>query len=263
MAWISAWDTDGDAAEITAALEKSATCWRDNALGVSKGDLAIGASFRVDRHGRLVAFLRGFPEALRAGMDTRLFSLVGPEPKAIPLTDLRIPARVRLPEPVPGHLDGDVYENGWLGVVGRVPAGMYAEAGGRVDLMVHRPNVVVHGALVVSTRITTDEQNEKTFREVGEGFAEEVRKLNGFLMAEGSQTVQTSLGNGIERTFRVVNTTLALRAVLVPICAGTGSIVFIEAYEDPYARSVLDGWMSSFRWTQGRNVTACDFLDPK
>ncbi len=51
--------------------------------------------------------------------------------------------------------------------------------------------------------------------------------------------------------------------VLVPICAGTGSIVFVQAYGDPYARGVLDGWMDSFRWTDGRNLTACDFLDPK
>ena len=56
---------------------------------------------------------------------------------------------------------------------------------------------------------------------------------------------------------------IELRLVLIPICAGTGSVVFMETYGDPYARSVLDGWMDSFRWTRGRNLVACDYLDPK
>ncbi len=66
----------------------------------------------------------------------------------------------------------------------------------------------------------------------------------------------------VERTWRIIGTWVELRLVLVPICASTGSIVFVQAYGHPYARGVLDGWMESFRWTNGRNLTACDFLDP-
>ncbi len=56
---------------------------------------------------------------------------------------------------------------------------------------------------------------------------------------------------------------MELRLILLPICAGTGSIVLIQLYGDAYARSVLDGWIAAFRWTQGRNLPACDFLDSK
>ena len=42
-----------------------------------------------------------------------------------------------------------------------------------------------------------------------------------------------------------------------------GSIVLVELSGDSHARRVLDGWIGSFRWTHGRNLPACDYLDPK
>jgi hypothetical protein len=156
-----------------------------------------------------------------------------------------------------------VYRNGWLDVVGRVPQGMLGHVGGDVELVVERPDTLVRGGLSVSTRITSDAENEKTFGEVQESFVRDVAALSMRVEALGGGPVTTALGAGVERTWRVVGTWVELRLVLVPICAGTGSIVFVQAYGDPYARSVLDGWMNSFRWTHGRNLTACDFLDPK
>ena len=96
-----------------------------------------------------------------------------------------------------------------------------------------------------------------------EAFVSQVGKVHRQVQPLGGHPVQTALGNGIERTWRIVGTSVELRLVLLPICAGTGSVVFIQTYGDPYARSVLDGWMESFRWTHGRNLIACDFLDPK
>ena len=260
VAWVSAWDTEQDAAEAEAALGKR--CFHDNALGLARGDYTIGSDVDVRREGTLVAFLRGYPVPAGAAAEA-LFSLVGRAPPPSPLTDARIPPRVRLPEPVPGRLVGDVYQNAWLGLVGRVPPGMRARSGGDLDLVVERPDVLVHGAMGISTRITSDEQNEKTFREVEASFAREVAEHAMQVQRLGGGPVRTALGAAVERTWRVAGTWVELRLVLVPICAGTGSIVFVEAYGDPYARSVLDGWMASFRWTRGRNLTACDFLDPK
>lgn len=263
VAWSSAWDTDHDAEEFEAALKKSAACWHDNALGLSQSDYTIGADIHVRRQGKQVAFLRGFPAASEASLTAHLFTLAGPEPKPKPITDLKIPPRVRLPEPEGGKLEGDVYRNNWLGVVARVPQGMLAHVGKSIDFVVERPDVLVRGGMSVSTRITSDEENEKTFREVQASFVEEIAKLSMQVQVLGGGQVKTALGTGVERTWRVAGTMVELRLVLVPICAGTGSMVFIEAYGDPYARSVLDGWMESFRWVDGRNIRACDFLDPK
>lgn len=262
-AWISAWDTDKDADEVESALTKSASCWHDNALGLKASDYTIGADTFVRRQGKLVAFLRGYPKGAEAAAVSQLFSLVGPEPPQRPLTNLSIPPRVKLPEPASGRLDGDVYRNDWLGVVGRVPQGMAGRVGKNVDFVVERPDVLVRGGLSISTRITSDEQNEKTFREVQDSFVEEVGKHAMSVEAVSGGTSTTALGTAVERTWRVSGTMVELRLILVPVCAGTGSMVFIQVYGDPYARQVLDGWMGSFRWINGRNIKACDFLDPK
>ena len=262
-AWVSAWDTEQDAGEAEAALAKSAACWHDNALGLAQGDFTIGAGVQVRRQGKVVTLLRGFAEGERSALEPQLFALVGPEPKPAPVSNLEIPPRVRLPEPVPGRLMGDVYQNDWLGVVGRVPAGMLAQVGGDIDLSISRPGVLVRGGMAISTRITSDAQNEVTFREVQDAFAASAAALQMQVQALGGGPVRTALGAGVERTWRVAGTWVEMRLLLIPICAGTGAIVFVQAYADAYARSVLDGWVASFRWLHGRNITACDFLDPK
>jgi hypothetical protein len=265
-AWISAWDTDQDADEAEGALRRSAACWHDNALGLSAEDFTIGADVQVKRKGKLVTFLRGFPPGERAALEQHLFGLVGPEPKPRPLSDAKIPPRARLPEPAPGRLDGDVYRNDWLGLVGRVPQGMLGQVGNDgkdIEFSVERPGVLVRGGLSVSTRITSDAQNEKTFREVQEAFVAKAAQLSMQVQPLGGGPVKTALGSGTERTWRIFGTPFELRLVLLPICAGTGSIVIVQAYGDPYARSVLDGWVEAFRWQHGRNLPACDFLDPK
>jgi hypothetical protein len=263
-AWVSAWDTEQDAGEMEAALGKSSACWHDNALGLAKSDFTIGADVLARRKGKLVAFVRGFAKGEQEGMAQQLFGLVGAEPKAKPLTDLKIPLRVHLPEPAAGRIEGDVYRNDWLGVVGRVPQGMVTRVGtGDIDFLVERPDVLVRGGLSISTRITSEAQNEKTFHEVQEGFAATAAELSMRVQVVGGGPVTTALGSGVERTWRIVGTNVEMRLLLVPICAGTGSIVFVQAYGDSFARSVLDGWLGAFRWINGRNITACDFLDPK
>ena len=262
-AWVSAWDTEQDADEAEAALRKSAACWHDNALGLAQSDFTIGADVQVRRKGKLVTLLRGFPRGEQAALEGQLFALVGPEPRPTPVSELKIPPRVSLPEPAHGRLEGDVYRNDWIGVVGRAPAGMVARAGGDVDFLVERTDVLVRGGLTISTRITSDAENEKTFREVEESFVAKAAELQVEVQVLRGGPVKTALGAGIERTWHVAGTGVELRLLLIPICAGTGSIVFIQVYGDAYARSVLDGWVESFRWIHGRNLTACDFLDPK
>jgi hypothetical protein len=131
------------------------------------------------------------------------------------------------------------------------------------QLVVSRPDTLVRGGLVFSGRVTTDEQNELTFGEIGSVLAVEAAKAGTQAYVVESGATESSLGRGIYRTWRVQGTTLEERVMLLPICAGTGSIVFMEVYGDGYARSVLDGWVGSFRWENGRNVKACDYLDPK
>jgi len=265
--WISAWDTEDDARELESALSKDGACWQGNSLGVASdgpsASYVVGSEVVVRRVGKLVAFGRGIPGALRESVVGGLFRLVGPEAAPSPVSSAKIPPRVTLPEPSKGRLEGDVYTNEWLGLTGRVPPGLNAGISSDFDLEVRRGDVFLRGGMTVSLRVATDEQNEKTFREIETIFAAEASKAEQAAERVGGGAVQTPLGSGIERTWRVEGTGVEARLLLIPICAGTGSVVFIQAYGDPYARSVLDGWLGSFRWLHGRSLTACDYLDPK
>ncbi len=263
MAWVSAWDTEDDAREIESALSNSATCWQKNALGLSQNDYVVGDNVRVLRQGRVVSFTRGFADEPTQPWFRSLASLVGPEPRVTPITNLKIPERVALPEPRRGTLNGDTYYNAWLGLVARVPPGMTARVDGSLDLMIERPNTFIAGGLAVSTRVANDEQNELTFREVQQALATDFSRLNARISMLGTRPINSPLGAGIERTWSVEGTPVQLRMALLPICAGTGSIVILQLDADRFARSVLEGWVNSFRWTNGRNLVACDYLDPK
>jgi hypothetical protein len=264
VAWISVLDSEADARELEQALQGSEACWHDNALGLSTGDYVIGSRFHVERHGDKVGFIRGLDGVSEGATMRGLFSLVGARSKTAPVSTAPIPPRVPLPEPVHGTLQGDVYVNEWLGLTGRVAPGMLGTAGGKdLDFMVERPGVLIRGGLAYSLRIASEEQNERTFHEVEESFAKAAGRFDQQIEVIRGGKIDTALGGGVERTWRMAGTTVEERVVLVPICAATGSVAFIQVYGDPYARSVLDAWINSFRWLHGRNLVACDYLDPK
>jgi hypothetical protein len=137
------------------------------------------------------------------------------------------------------------------------------ENGLQLLISLPRPDVIIRGGLGFSARVSTDAQNEVTFGEISSALAIEAAKGGAQTYVVGGGKVDTPLGKGIDRTWRVGRTAIEERVVLIPICAGTGSIAFVELYGDAYARSVLDAWLGSFRWQHGRSVTACDYLDPK
>ncbi|NUP12562.1 MAG: hypothetical protein HOW73_41490 [Polyangiaceae bacterium] len=261
MAWVSAWDSEADAVQAEKALASATDCFQEN----SAGTLTITKSFRVQRKGAVVAFVRGLDAAQQEQLATKLLGLPGVAPTAVALTNLRIPARVELPEPEEGTLEEGIYHNEWLGLVGRVPKNMLAEVGEDegVELVISRPDKPVFGGVYVSTRITSDEHMERTFHEAEQGLARALKRRGLKLVRVKSGSMQTPLGAATERVYKVEGTKARTRLVLVPICAGTGSIVFMMTHGNDKAKRVLDGWLESFRFYDGRNLRACDYLDPK
>jgi hypothetical protein len=260
MAWVSAWDTEADAKEMEAALNASAACWQNG----SDEDLAANGERVVERRGSVVVFLRGVPAASRTAMTSDLVGAAASPAPAKTRSTAVLPPRVPLPAFTAGRLEKDVYQNDWLGIVGRVPPGLSAKIGDDdFDLLVDRPGTLIYGGVTVSTRIANDEQNERTFAEFQRGFEALVAKNDLSLDSQGTRAVDTALGNGVERVWKIHGTEGGMRIVLVPVCLGTGSIVFVEGFGDKKAEAVLDDWRGSFRWTNGRNIQGCDYLDPK
>lgn len=260
VAWSTAWDSEADAREAEQALQRSQACWTDNELE----GLRVGKNFALSRKGSVVGFVRGADDAAARALLATLVGLAGPAPAATPVSDRTIPPRVALPEPSPGRLTGDVYRNDWLGLVARVPPGMRARVATEgMDLVIDRPDQGVAGAIAVSTRIASDAQNERTFREVHDDFARSIDELGLSVAPLGGGPVTTALGPGVSRSWGVPGTALTFELVLVPICAGTGSVVLVGMHADPHGRVVVEGWLASLRWTAGRSLVACDYLDPK
>jgi hypothetical protein len=260
MAWVSAWDTEADAKEMESALGASERCWQNG----SDEHLASNGERVVERRGAIVVLLRGVPSAARPAMTADLVGAVAPAPRAKPRTSTVLPERAPLPAFQPGKIAGDVYTNDWLGIVGRIPPGLDAQIGDDdFDLSIDRPDTIIHGSVTVSTRVANDAQNERTFADFQRGFEKILAKHGLTLDSQGTSAVDTALGNGVERVWNIHGTDGGLHMILVPVCMGTGSIVFVEGYGDAKAKRVLDDWRGSFRWSNGRNITACDYLDPK
>lgn len=264
LLWVTAWETQKDAGEFAHALESADRCFRANRAGTPKGVLSIGARREVKQRGKLVAVLRGNYAAGRGSWAAPLFAAVGPQPAPVPVSSARVPPREPLPEPQPGELQGDVYRNAWLGLVARVPPGMSAEVGQDDTLLsIDRSGSPVQGTLFLSERIATPAGNEKTLAELRTSLLSDLPDGAGELFTASNGHVETPLGRAVVRTWRVRGTDSTFRALLVPICADTGSVVILEMAGNNQARSVLDGFVDSFRWVQGRNLTACEYLDPK
>ena len=266
LLWASAWQTEDDAREVESALRDAEGCWSDNRLGASV-DYRVASEHAVLRSGRVVAFERGLPakDAQKA-----LKGLLATAAAAAPAPKLRsaasLPPRDALPEPRPGRVEGDLYTNEWLGVVGRIPRGMSTEQGAdALDLVIRHPGGMAVGALAVSLRTSTKELDEKTFSEVLDSFRHSLREQGVDLPVDVTSTgpVEIALGRGTESKWHVAHTAVEVRMLQLPICAGTGSVVFVEFYGDARSREVLDSWVDGHRWLHGRNLEACSYLDPK
>jgi hypothetical protein len=253
LAWVSAWASEAEAKQMQDALGASDGCWGGKA----------GEDHTVTRKGDVVAFTRGLGAARAPEIERALFASVGQVETHDPRSTAKIPARVPLPEPEYGRLEADVYRNDWLGIVGRVPPGMAGNVGkDKIALTISRNGTPIVGGLTYSTRVVNDEQNKKTYDEMQNVIVHSLPDGT-VLVAQGSVSVKTSLGAGTERRWNIFGTAGGVRMILIPICAGTGSIVVIEAFGDAYAEQVLDEWLGSFKFTHNRNLRACDYLDPK
>jgi hypothetical protein len=264
VGWVTAWDDEREAVEAEAALTGSAACWKENRLGLDSDDYTVGSGFGVSRQGATVVFVRGLDPGARRTWAAKLTGLPGAAPPPQALAGVTIPERVPLPEPRRGRIAGSEYRSAWLGVSAQVPAGLEGsidEEG--LELTVSRSDTLVRGALAVSDRVVNAEQNEQTFAGVERSFAAVLGEAGVTVEGAGAGTARTPLGKGTERRWRGAGTTVEMRMILVPICGGTGSVVLVTASADPLGKSVLDGWIESLRWINGRNVVACGYLDPK
>lgn len=264
LGWVSAWDTEADAIEVESLLaRRNDDCFRNNALGLAASDYRVDAAIDVRRVGDVVIVVRGLQTAASAGWSAALARLVMPKPTPRPRFDVVLAPRTPLEEPRPGRINGDVWQSDWLGLVARIPRGVSTAKVEGFELHLQRSDVLIRGGVAFSDRVVSPRFIGETFHEVGSAIAAEAREAGArvSVIRDGERT--THLGRGIERVWRIDGTPIEVRMLLLPICAQTGSIVIVQVHGDPHARAVLDDWLASFRWIDGRAIPACRYLDPK
>jgi hypothetical protein len=266
LLWRTSWETEQDAAAFERALLEHPKCWTKNELVVEGARMFVDHPIAVRRGDLDVAVVRGAPPSHASTLLEKLLELAAERPEHKPIGEFVIPPRTPLPEPRPGRVRADVYRSEWLGLTGRLPSGMRVTvASNDYELQIDRLASAIIGRLVVSDRVANEEFNRITFAEIAAVFSHAV---GGRLHNVSAGRWRSPLGEAVEQIWMVEGSRLHVRAILIPICEGTGSLVFLEAFADPYARHVLDGWLASFRFTgphSGRPAPppVCERLNPR
>jgi hypothetical protein len=78
----------------------------------------------------------------------------------------------------------------------------------------------------------------------------------------GQDVYLQALGHGVDRAWRVKGTAGGLRAIVIPICNRTGSLVIWQIWVDAEGAELLRHWLGSVRPTAWKEPPVCADLDP-
>lgn len=261
VAWLTVLDSPEQASTFESALASDEKCWKKNHVGKAFVDAGANVSRSEDR----VAVVRGLPAPAAAALSQALLAAEVLSPEPSPIGDFEVPLRLPLPEHQPGRIDGDRYTSKWLGIEGRLPSGMMHRIGRQEDdleLEIKRDDRS-YAALFLSDRITNERYIEAVFEDIFAALRDIIDPSR--LTRPVTTSGKGPLGQGIVRTWTVIGTGVDIRAIMVPICNDTGSLVFFQIFGDDYSRQVVDGWTQSFRWLHddAAEIPACKRLDPR
>lgn len=276
LLWSTVWDSEKDAAEFATALTANPGCLR----ALSLGQTSIHDGLVVRSSGAKVAVARGLSQNVAEELVPRLFEL--PQPSKNP--PVALPYRMLpggpLPVREPGWFAGNIFHSRYLGISGMVPIELgafvdhqgFGANGAKGDpkpqmsnpgfeLRVSRPDMGGFGGLLLSDLLTTPQFQEKIFADIVTGLSSGAPGKT--LDPLGGGNLLTPLGAAIERWWSIRGTNGMVRVVMIPICGGTGSLVFLHSFSDSAMRALLDGWMYSFRWNTNVKPPVCEMLDPR
>ncbi len=258
LLWSTVWDDEREAAEFESALKDYVTCTRRRS-----GTHVMPEQDALRREGKRVALVRGFPAKAARPLLSKLFALVGQAPPTEPpFGKLSVVQPKRAGAHQPPYVSADHYVNEELGIVSRVPPHFAAEIGGPVSATFSRkqPSPVVMG-IELSNQIAS----MQTVDELHADLAGALRRALGDVELQyvrGRDVQLAALGSGIEREWRVAGSSGGLKAIVLPVCAGTGSLVLWAVWADPAGLATVDWWLGSVRPTNNVEPPICAELNP-
>jgi hypothetical protein len=256
---VTTWDSEVDAREFERAARVTANCW-DHAPAATREIFRNGTQVRRD--GAVVSVVRGFSPTVARAVLGELPELVGTRPKASPpFGPIGIPpVKQAVPVPKP-FVRADRLVAPRLGLSILIPTGLkpkvdgddvsFSGAGGGFASLIFAISDLAYSPQAVRHSFDTFEQALR------QPLAEDQHVS---IVTEAGK-VQTPLGAAIERVWRVDDTPVYGRLLLLPMCGGTGMLVIGQGYASDKTRALLDGVLSAVRLLPN-GTPVCAELDP-
>jgi hypothetical protein len=258
LLWSTAWDNEQEAKEFEAALRDYVTCTR-----ARSGTRIMPLDDVVVRQSARVALVRGIPQDDAEKLAANLLTLPSePKPAVAPFGPIEIPAIRQAHAFRPAYISGDRYVNEQLGLLLPVPPAFSYEMPNGTTLILRRdgPSPAVIGMLIsdqIASQATVDEVHGQLAKLIGDGL--EGLKLD---YLDGRQVGVGPLGTAIERRWVVRGTRAGLKALVIPMCQSTGSLVLWGLWADLNGLASLDWWLRSVGRLSAAEPPICAELNP-
>jgi hypothetical protein len=258
LLWATVWDDETQAIEFETALKEYVSCTRTRS-----GENVMPAGDLVRRDQTKVVLTRGLSTALAETTTVSLLALISDRPAVDPpLGAVSIPVRKPIQPTRPPYVSQNIYVNERLGLMAQVPYGA------AVDMK--SPTSVVFSVRSPSTALAGIELSDQiavgaTIDEIHGTLAAAVQDAIGRYTLEytgGQDVFIRALGHGVDRAWNIKGTTAGLRAIVIPICNGTGSFVIWQLWTDPGTAAQLEQWLASVHPTAWQTPPVCAELDP-
>jgi hypothetical protein len=258
LLWSTVWDSAQEAEEFERALRAYVACTRERS-----GTHIMPLDDSVKREGDKVALVRGLSKQAASAELAELLDLPRPKLEArAPFGKVEIPALKHARAFRQPYVANGAYVNEQLGLVSAVPWGFRVDMVSATSVVFAResPSPAV-GGIALSDQIASN----VTIDELHGTLAATVQKLLGkydLVYVGGQDVFLPQLGRGIDRYWQVERSTAGLRAIVVPVCNGTGSFLFWELWVDGDGENALRQWLGTVRPTAWQEPPMCAELDP-
>jgi hypothetical protein len=259
LLFVSTWDSVGDAREFEAAMRATAACW-DRAPAATRA--IFRGSTQVRREAAVVSVARGFSAPQAQPLLAQLPRLVGPRvASTAPFGPIVIPPVKRARAVAAPFVRGNRLIAPRVGLSIPLLPGLTPKVEGD-DVTFSAPGADFASLILAISELAF---SSASVRHSFDTFEQALRRpLAGdqavsVVVAEGS--VQTPLGKAVERVWRVDDTPVHGRLLLVPICGGSGMLVIGQGYADRKTREQLDQVVAGLSALTGSSPI-CAELDP-
>ncbi len=256
LVWATTWDDEREAGEFEAAASELVRCTRAaGAVGLPRGDSVV-------RRGLHVAVVRGTSEGGEA-LAVQALARVGERPVAVPpLGGVSIPPMRRARSFRAPYVAQGTWVNEELGLVASMPPGFGAEMpNARTVLFTRREPTAMIAGIALSDQVASGATIDELHAELAASL-EQVLRGRELEYAGGRDVYLPHLGRAAERAWYVAGTEAGLRALVVPVCDGTGSFVLWAIWVDRDGSWLLSQWLSTVRPTAWAEPPICAELNP-